>query len=248
MTDILSAERLAVLEKLAKCATHGPYTVEADDNGGGEYFAIHGEGYDWVANTDGLANSRYLQALDPATILAMIAHIRATQPQPVVTTDALKATPTDDEVAEIEKRQDALPMIYWKQANIDVETVLRKLRSQTEVKAVDREALSDKLRNWFPHYRNCMELIRDATTDISSGLASRAVPTLTEPRKRDKDETLLTHQIRCYAEYVRTEDSHGSRRSEIANILSAHASYISEYVDRITSGAPPSEPTRKEGE
>jgi len=54
-------------------------------------------------------------------------------------------------------------------------------------------------------------------------------------RERKTDETMLTHQIRCYAEYVRTHDNHGSNRQQVAEILSAHAPYIGaflEYEDR----------------
>lgn len=66
-------------------------------------------------------------------------------------------------------------------------------------------------------------------------------PDRAEPRKRDKDETLLTHQIRCYSEYVRNEPDHGPNRSEIANILSCHAPYISEYINRLTTPQAPPE-------
>lgn len=69
----LTLEQVAELRKLADKATPGPYTVDADVDmdGRAENFAIHGEQYDWVCNTDNFSNSRYLQKLEPATIKSL---------------------------------------------------------------------------------------------------------------------------------------------------------------------------------
>lgn len=64
--------------------------------------------------------------------------------------------------------------------------------------------------------------------------ATTPAPTAALPVTREKreDETEITHQIRCYSEFVRREQDHGPNRCEIANILSAHAPFINEWFEK----------------
>lgn len=66
----LTPADLARLKALAEKATPGPWAIDPQEDAG--YFAVHGDGYDWVCNAQDFANARFIKSCDPSTIIALI--------------------------------------------------------------------------------------------------------------------------------------------------------------------------------